>query len=568
MATSTHADARWRERRVSAAIVDGLTLAIPIAVAILTVFVVSSMMPPPQGALQEVIWWLIVGLASGLALFVSERQARRLLPLTTLLRLSMAFPDHAPSRFAIALRAGTVRDLEHRLAHVTEEGLHEEPAQAASTILTLASALSSHDRRTRGHSERVRAFTDMLAAEMGLSEDDRDRLRWSALLHDIGKLQVEKKILNKDGPLNHDEWHAVHRHPEVGAKVTEPLRHWLGSWSDTIEQHHENFDGSGYPNGLAGDEICEGARMVAVADAFEVMTALRSYKRPMDAAAARKELTRCAGAQFDPGVVRAFLNLSLGQLAWVIGPVAWLASLRFVRGAIHVRPRLVGLLRASIVLTSFGALAAILVTPGTAGYKAEADSLPVANGTAPLSAGLPALARLFGGHPSATTVAGAAGDTDLADPLLAASPWSSALARPELSRSVDPAPADTADPAPAADPSTVPAPSATPAPAPPAPPAADQPQPATGDDKTKPPADKPAPRQETKGTVGEPDPVSGQGDHHDDGDDESGPDDNDDNGDHGNSDAAHDHSHDAECGNHGAWVSSKAHGDESCAQHG
>src|SRR5439155_27298376 len=154
------------------------------------------------------------------------------------------------------------------------------------------------------------------------SADDRDRLRWASLLHDIGKLQVHSRILNKPGKLGAREWKAIHRHPEEGAKLAAPLAPWLGEWASTIEQHHERWDGAGYPYGLKGTEISLGARIVGAADAFEVMTANRPYKKAMSAGAARHELTRCAGAHFDPTVVRAFLNISLGRLRWVTGPVA------------------------------------------------------------------------------------------------------------------------------------------------------------------------------------------------------------------------------------------------------
>ncbi len=98
-----------------------------------------------------------------------------------------------------------------------------------------------------------------------------------------------------------------------------PLLPWLGPWGDAIEQHHERFGGGGYPRSLAGEEISLAARIVSVADSFEVMTAARSYKKPMSVPAARRELAACAGEQFDPAIVRAFLNVSLGRLWWTVG---------------------------------------------------------------------------------------------------------------------------------------------------------------------------------------------------------------------------------------------------------
>ncbi|MGH2589550.1 MAG: HD-GYP domain-containing protein, partial [Actinomycetota bacterium] len=132
----------------------------------------------------------------------AERIARRFLPLATLLKLSMLFPARAPSRFKVARRAGSIRQLED-LSGPDADG---DAGRAAEAILTLVAALGAHDRRTRGHAERVRVYTDMIADELELPEFDRHRLRWSALLHDIGKLSIDASILNKADPLTAEEW--------------------------------------------------------------------------------------------------------------------------------------------------------------------------------------------------------------------------------------------------------------------------------------------------------------------------------------------------------------------------
>ncbi|HUV10718.1 MAG TPA: HD domain-containing phosphohydrolase [Acidimicrobiia bacterium] len=194
----------------------------------------------------------------------------------------------------------------------------------------LGVALNAHDRRTRGHSERVRALTDLVAEELRLPPEDAGRLRWGAFLHDIGKLSVPAPVLNKAGKLDAREWHVVQRHPLEGERFAVTLQSWLGEWLHAIGQHHERFDGTGYPDGLRGDEITLAGRIVAVADAYETMTAVRSYNRPKSPVEARRELRSCAGSHFDPVVVRGFMNVSIGKLRWTAGLAAWLAQIPFL----------------------------------------------------------------------------------------------------------------------------------------------------------------------------------------------------------------------------------------------
>jgi HD-GYP domain-containing protein (c-di-GMP phosphodiesterase class II) len=310
-------------------LVTTLSFAIPIILSIASVFAASLLLPHAHSNLWRVLWWITILVIAWIAAIIGERIARPLLPLASLLKMSLLFPDRAPSRFVVAWRSGSTRQLD-RYVHGLDHSPRREPVKAAAEILAMVTALSSHDRRTRGHSERVRAYTDLLADELRLPQPDRDRLRWSALLHDVGKISVPVSILNKAGKPSAAEWEILHQHPVEGKRMIEPLSEWLGEWGLAVEQHHENFDGTGYPFGLSGDEISLGARIVAVADAFEVMTAVRSYKSAMSARDARKELTRCAGTQFDPAIVRAFLDISVGRQRLVIGPLAWLFDLPIV----------------------------------------------------------------------------------------------------------------------------------------------------------------------------------------------------------------------------------------------
>jgi putative nucleotidyltransferase with HDIG domain len=320
----------WSGHPVLSRLVRFVALAVPIGAAITTGSLVSRVWHPPIGFGAVVAWWSVVAAASTVVMVLVDRLARRLLPLAMLLKLSLVFPDRAPSRFAVAVRAGTVRSLDRLAERTRHGGRGGEPAEAAELALTLLAALNVHDRRTRGHSERVRAFNDLLAEELRLPREDRDKLRWAALLHDIGKLHVPTRLLNKPGSPTDEEWARLRAHPIEGAKLVAPLTLWLGSWADAVVEHHERWDGAGYPGGLSAEQISLGGRIVSVADAYEVMTAPRPYRRPVSAAAARAELANCAGTHFDPTVVRAFLNISLGRLRAVIGPVSWLAELPFL----------------------------------------------------------------------------------------------------------------------------------------------------------------------------------------------------------------------------------------------
>ncbi len=280
----------------------------------------------PPGALGLAAW-LVQAVAVSVAVStVVDRLARRLLPLAALLNLSLSFPDEAPGRFGIALRAGSPRRLQERLDQVASEGLGDNPQEAARRALDLVASLSAHDRLTRGHTERVRAHAELIARELGLDETQRLHLAWGVLLHDIGKLTVPAGILNKETELTADEWAVLRNHPAAGQALLAPLAGWLDEWIRAAGEHHERWDGQGYPAGLSGTAISLAGRITAVADAYDVITSVRSYKLPLSAAAARQELVRCSGSQFDPAVVRAFLSASVRR-RWHGGPLAWVAEL-------------------------------------------------------------------------------------------------------------------------------------------------------------------------------------------------------------------------------------------------
>jgi putative nucleotidyltransferase with HDIG domain len=323
---------RWVPRPIIARCTQLVVLTVPVAAAVTCAALVSATLPRAHDLGAALAWWAVVVVSSTTAMWLVDRAARRLLPLAWLLRLSLLFPDKAPKRFRLAARTWN----SHRLREQVEAAKSGEqtgtPVEAATQIITLLSSLAIHDRRTRGHCERVRAYNDLLAEELGLGEADRDRLRWAALIHDIGKLKVPPRLLNKPGKPSPSEWSVLRAHPLRGAEIAAPLAPWLGLWAAAIEEHHERWDGDGYPHGRAGNDISLGARIVAVADAFEVMTSPRPYSRAVDPGVARAELARCAGSHFDPMVVRAFLNISLGRLRRAMGPIAWFTQVPFLAG--------------------------------------------------------------------------------------------------------------------------------------------------------------------------------------------------------------------------------------------
>jgi len=317
---------RWIRRPVGAAALRTTIVLLPIVAAIVVGLVVGRSVGG-RGVSGELARIGAAGAASALTIVILDRVGRRILPLAMLMRLSLVFPDHAPSRFSVAMRSTSVKKLQ-LWARMTQ---HDDgPAALAEKVVTLAAALNTHDRRTRGHSDRSRAMAELLAVEMGLTEAEVNEVRWGAFLHDIGKILVPAALLNKAGKPTPSEWETLKRHPGDGGNLVEPLREFLGSGVEAVSEHHENYDGSGYPRGLAGTDIALSARIVSVADSFEVMTAVRSYSKPMKASEARKELARHSGSQFDPAVVRSLLGISLGRLHWSLGLVAWFAELPFL----------------------------------------------------------------------------------------------------------------------------------------------------------------------------------------------------------------------------------------------
>ena len=334
---ATDEERAWSRRPVRALAVRAVLMATPILASFAVTRVVAPALWHPAGWRGLITFIAQAAVVGSVAALLTDRVVRRLMPLAELLNMTLMFPDRAPPRFGVALRSGTIRQLKGSL-DAGDLVWPKDDQRAAEQLIAMVGALGRHDRLTRGHTERVRAYTNLIAEELGLSRHDRELLHWAALAHDIGKMTVPPEILNSDNQPTDEEWEILSQHPSAGGEMLEPLASWLGEWRLAASQHHERWDGAGYPAGLVGAEIGLAGRIVAVADAFDVITSRRSYKKAMSPEAAREEMVRCSGTHFDPDVVRALLNVSLTKERRAIGFLGWFTEL----GGLSAVPRGVG----------------------------------------------------------------------------------------------------------------------------------------------------------------------------------------------------------------------------------
>ena len=173
-----------------------------------------------------------------------------------------------------------------------------------NVLAVMAKVLEAKDPYTRFHSEKVSALSSAVAREMGFADDEVRRIGVAGILHDLGKMGIRESILKKPGPLDAEEREVVQRHPIIASTILEPIEQLQGALL-YIKYHHEHFDGGGYPEGLRGEEIPLGARIIHATEACDAMLSRRSYNVPRTTEEALAELRRCSGAQFDPQVVEA-----------------------------------------------------------------------------------------------------------------------------------------------------------------------------------------------------------------------------------------------------------------------
>src|SRR6266496_4182256 len=194
-----------------------------------------------------------------------------------------------------------------RTAELQRERMRMEGISTA-TLEALVNAMEAKDPYLRGHSARVADFSANIATEMGLDEEEVDRIRMAGRLHDLGKIGTREAVINKEGPLTADEFEHVKQHVIIGAQILAPLVH-LGDVVAMVKSHHERFDGSGYPDGLRGEEVPLGGRVIAAAEVYDALTTARPYQEKMTPEQAVERMTDLSGTVLDPRVYEALVRL-------------------------------------------------------------------------------------------------------------------------------------------------------------------------------------------------------------------------------------------------------------------
>lgn len=215
-----------------------------------------------------------------------------------------------------AYKKNLEREVEAKTRELAEKNLllerySEHLEQATVQIMSsLQAAMEEKDGYTAGHTRRVTELALLLGQAAGFSGDDITVLRRASQFHDIGKLVIDLSCIQKPGALSPEEWELIKKHPGVGASIIEPLT-FMDRERDIIRHHHEKIDGTGYPDGIGGNELDTLTRIITIADSYDAMTSRRNYRKNLTSAEAVGELRRCGGTQFDPELVEIFAGVVL-----------------------------------------------------------------------------------------------------------------------------------------------------------------------------------------------------------------------------------------------------------------
>jgi HD-GYP domain-containing protein (c-di-GMP phosphodiesterase class II) len=262
--------------RPASAAIYVIIFAVPAAAGFLIAYAVLSVMGPYQTAFEWALWLfvaIIVSLVTSLFLGDVVRNAMKRSPLY---RMANKFDTEVAALFGSSLREGSAKNVKRNAVDLGHD------ADFIDEVIVLLDQLGRHDRLSRGHAERVRAYASSIGREVGLSQDQLELLNWTALLHDVGKLDVPAWLLSTPDKPTEEEWVVLKRHASAGKHRLRRLERTLGeSIYDGALYHHERWDGTGYPHRLAATDIPLFGRITSVADSFDVMTHARSYRKPL-----------------------------------------------------------------------------------------------------------------------------------------------------------------------------------------------------------------------------------------------------------------------------------------------
>ena len=300
--------------RPATAVTKGVVFVVPAALGFAIAYSILTVMGPYSSTIEHVAWFGIAVLVSGVTSIFAGDMTRLLISRTSLYRRANNFENEVEELFSTSLQQGNTKAI--RRAAIE----HGQDAAFIDEVLLLLDQLGRHESSTREHSERVRAYASLIGTQIGLSDEELASLNWTALLHDIGKLDVPPWILTTETLPSEGERDVLQRHPETARARLRRLEPTLGaSIYDGALHHHEQWDGKGYPHQLLGSQIPLHGRITAIANAFDVMTSARSYKKPLPISDARQELTSEAGTLFDPELVAAFLRIGDEDLKAIRG---------------------------------------------------------------------------------------------------------------------------------------------------------------------------------------------------------------------------------------------------------
>jgi hypothetical protein len=292
---------RWKNRPIAAGSLRAIATGSPIVAGYLVASLVGASLDSSSGW----VWWLAVlgSAVAGGCLTILLTVRFRLLAM--LYELGLVFPGRAPDRWDVVKQAKDSIRLRRKLAG-SSIGRDQNIDAAAATVLAMAIALPRHDRLSSGYPHRVVDYSDLIARQLRISDEDRERLKWAALSHAIGKLLLDRDLLTKPGDLTPKEQESWETYPAKGMRLIGPMAAWLGGSATAVESHAENWDGSGFPDQKSAEQIPVAARVVAVAASLDVLT---TGPGAVSHDKARRLIAAASATDFDPVVVRAFMQV-------------------------------------------------------------------------------------------------------------------------------------------------------------------------------------------------------------------------------------------------------------------